>query len=266
MASPKTSSLSKLNDKAFSDHHQEVLRTLNDLYIESQTVVSNLKKVRGLRSKVKRKISVPGLGDENTIIYRTHLEINSIRSRTINRREYEKTLMLIISTVEDYLLSYIRLVLRAHPARILKSIKGNNSQLNVDLSVLIKDGYENVLEREISSRLASASFAAPAEYTKYFNEILGDNLREDALKRYIELKASRDLIVHAQSHVNSIYLTKTGEDARAGLGELLPINVQYFDASLKTAKQICVSVYRIARRKYGSDVSVATVLGDKGFA
>jgi hypothetical protein len=250
------------NHNAFLIHHQKMMRTSNDIYIESSLVVQALGSVKVADKAVR--LSVPSTALMRTRVDRTPKQIRSIIGRERNRREFEKAIILIVSVVEDYLFSYAKLILRAHPLRILTSIKGGEGKMAVDLAELLNHGAEHIVEECIQSRLQGALYASPQEYTHYLNRIVGAPLRQEVLERYFEAKASRDIIIHSLSIANVRYLEKAGRLARAKSGALLPMDGKYFDEVVRTAKRLAVSVYRIAVAKYSDDDKVAAALRAKG--
>lgn len=66
-----------------------------------------------------------------------------------------------------------------------------------------------------------------------------------AMQLFIEAKASRDIIVHAQR--------KAGQFARAKVGDLLPIDDHYFKSVIGTIKDVYASIYDAVISEYGDD-------------
>jgi hypothetical protein len=264
MAAERDISSTKRNHRSFYRHQQGILRTLNDLYIEAKIVSSALRDVRDLKWPRESAIKVPSTGTNSSTIRRSDSEVKTIISRERERRTYEKSIVLIVSVVEDYLLSYARLVLRAHPRLINKSLQGNEGRITVEFNELITSGMDGIIEARVNERLHSASYASPSSMANYLAAIFGKPVRNDAFSKYVEMKASRDLIVHAKSIINSTYLQKTAERARGSLGEELPVDEAYYKDGLRTAKQICVSVYKIMVTQFGDDEAVAAVVARIG--
>ena len=57
-------------------------------------------------------------------------------------------------------------------------------------------------------------FAKPKDYIDAFRKILSINLNDDLVSDYIEIKASRDIIVHNLGEINKLYIDKAGSKAR----------------------------------------------------
>ena len=83
-----------------------------------------------------------------------------------------------------------------------------------------------------------------AEYFKYVEEVFSFGLTDDAKAGFVEIKATRDLIVHADGRVTETYLIKAGDQARAKEGQLVPIDHEYFTLAVRTLKTLVVEVYR----------------------
>lgn len=185
--------------------------------------------------------------------------------KAIRHREYEKAIVLLVSNAEDYLFSYGKLLLRSYPDRLDTSGKGNKGELLVPLKDLIEKGAKQVIEDLIEGRLRSASYGKPAEYIAFLNKVFQFELRATTMDGFIELKASRDLIVHANSIINEIYVEKAKELARGDVGDALLIDESYFKASVKLVKQMYSSVYKGTLAKYGNNDNVRAVLKKHAF-
>jgi hypothetical protein len=245
------------NFKEIRGHHTKAMRQLNDSYIESSTVVQILATIDH-SDAIDHDISVPGAGFP-VVVQRTTKEMRRIIKKAISRREYEKAIVLLVSSAEDYLFSYSRLILRAYPDRVDPTAKGS-----VGISVLFKDLIEKgsavVVEEQIHNRLLNASYGSPEKYTTFIGSVLKGALHKDAMEKFGELKASRDLIVHAQSTINEIYITKVGKLARGKDKDQLPVDEVYFKSAIRTIKRVYASIYRLVLKKYGNDLAVSAAI------
>jgi hypothetical protein len=248
------------NYNSLREHHYAALAAINNLYIEACAIVDALKLQPTLSNL---EFEVPSTGGKTSVVERSPSALHALNA--IVRREYEKSLILLISAAEDHLFSYVRLILGAHPQRLLTSYKGKEGQLTIQLSELLERGAEEILEDAIQARIHAAGYASPAEYLKYLNSILRKSLAEGAMSKFVEAKATRDIIVYARGIVNNKYLEKAGTSARAQEGDQLPIDDTYFKAIIATIKEVYASVYRIVLRDYGEDEKIADVLLGKGF-
>lgn len=63
-------------------------------------------------------------------------------------------------------------------------------------------------------------------------------------------------MVHNGGAINSLYLQKAGTKARAteeNDGELIPLDAEYFDNSIRNMKKLVTSIYSKLQKKYGND-------------
>ena len=104
--------------------------------------------------------------------------------------------------------------------------------------VLGSANLDEVLEHTITDHLNSVFYAAPKAYLEYLSKIAETKVTDPAFDDYIELKATRDLLVHNSRVVNSTYLNKAGQKARGAEGDRIAVDSGYFDRSLATLKRI----------------------------
>ena len=135
-----------LNYLRLREHHNYALATVNNGYIESRIVVETLASLRDNPKFVIDEITVPSKAGETTPITPSPHRIKDLIQNMITRREYEKSIVLLISIAEDYLLSSARLILRAYPERISISVKGNEGKVTVEFKELIEQGMDQIVE------------------------------------------------------------------------------------------------------------------------
>ena len=81
-------------------------------------------------------------------------------------------------------------------------------------------------------------YAKPATQFEYFVQVIGVEVSEDIKSRWIELKATRDLLVHNSGKINELYLNKSNSSARGALGDIVTIDKEYFEGSISTVKAL----------------------------
>ena len=69
---------------------------------------------------------------------------------------------------------------------------------------------------------------------------------------YYEVAASRDLVVHNNRIVNSLYLEKSGKQARGPIGGKLHVDKDYYYAASAIMKKVSGAIKRDIESKYGS--------------
>lgn len=125
-------------------------------------------------------------------------------------------------------------------------IKSNFVYLVAQFESFFQEVYFNILcyetqlnEEEIEEKVLSFTFLAPSKQFALFKQFVSnDTIEEKLINQLIELKASRDLIVHNDSTINTRYIDKVGSLKRGQLGDTINIDKQYFGDSLSTIKSI----------------------------
>ena len=144
---------------------------------------------------------------------------------------------------------------------ILNSIKNNEGKLSVNLADLLKQGAGSIIEEQIQTRVTNAMYASPRDYTRYLGALLQFEFPENILESYVEIKARRDLIVHASGVVNQIYLDKSATHAAdVVVGDRLFVDRIYFENSMRAIKNLVKIIYDQVLILYGDDAEVAAVI------
>jgi hypothetical protein len=92
---------------------------------------------------------------------------------------------------------------------------------------------------------------APDEYMSKTKEVLSIEIDDEIINDYIEIKASRDIIIHNLGEINRLYVDKAGKKARGAVGDELVIDNKYFKHVLITAKSLSGTIQREVERVYG---------------
>ena len=80
--------------------------------------------------------------------------------------------------------------------------------------------------------------------------MLAIEIEPEIISAYIEIKASRDIIVHGNGVANNIYLEKSGEAARASLGDELSIDRNYFKSVVISLKSLSGEIQKKTEAVY----------------
>lgn len=68
--------------------------------------------------------------------------------------------------------------------------------------------------------------------------------------KYVEINATRDLIVHNNGIVNEFYIRKSGDRARAQPGDRINVDFEYFDESISCIKDLVISIHKQLETKF----------------
>jgi hypothetical protein len=83
------------------------------------------------------------------------------------------------------------------------------------------------------------------------NDVIQIKLDNNLILSYIEIKATRDLLVHNKGKVNEIYIQKVGVLARGtDTKQNIPISESYYLQSFSILKKIVRDTYEIASANY----------------
>jgi len=94
-------------------------------------------------------------------------------------------------------------------------------------------------------------FGKPLEYMENIQRVLSIELNADLCGKYIELKPSRDIIVHGRGETNRLYVDKAGAQRRGEVGDELEIDLEYFKHVLVTLKDLSKSVQQETENQFG---------------
>lgn len=249
----------KLNYDLFRGFQTQRIKKINDFYIEVQLTIDALISLQSelSSSEHKRSYLVPGIkGGQKSVLRRTTDILNYI-DRRVSYSEYAQSIVFIVAIMEDYISDVLLSILMAYPRKILVSAKGNQSEYSVNLrDVIDSKGIEDILFNRAQSRINEAMYASPKQYAAYFEKVTGFDLGPN-LDTYIELKATRDLLVHNEGIINQIYLGKAGALARGEKGTSIVVDAIYFEKSVRALKNISSSIYRGLLEKYGDSREIA---------
>jgi hypothetical protein len=172
-------------------------------------------------------------------------EVKQIYRRFMDHELYENFIVSAISQLESFLFETLRLVLIAYPHKLKINVKGLEIDRSVPLdSLLGKDDLQAVLEEIIESRIVSISYANPKTYLQFVGKLAGIDVEDTAFEEYLEIKATRDLLIHNAGIANALYLSKAGGKGRAAIGARVDLDQRYFDHCIATIKRISGIVSR----------------------
>jgi hypothetical protein len=238
-------------------------RRLNEIHIETQVTIAALKRYAeevkvGLAEKGKafHNFEVPSGNKPTARIRRTPLDLQALLKAAMEQGAYKKSLVLAVSITEDYLIDLMRLVLRAHPGRLGRGVRRGESKPTIALEDFIERSRDEILEELIRGRVGGALYAKPAEYLAYVASILEVEVPGEAAEAFIEVKATRDIVVHGDGKANERYIEKSGNRARVALGEVLLIDNAYFDSAIATMKSLIFQLNQSVSVKYADDNTV----------
>ena len=230
--------------------HIQLFRYVNDVWIFTRLTRPQLKtrakELRESPSKAKRRYPVPKRGRKIESRRRDN-DIGQLYSAQYDRGIFETNIVSIISRVEAFIQDCVSIAVRDQPKKLaLLSEKGG---IPLDL-FLEHEKREDILESVVLHRCQDLMFGKPKEYLAKAFKILSIEVEDKIINSYIELKASRDVIIHNNGRINQIYVEKAGELARGGFGDELGIDEKYFAEVIMVAKELSGAIQREIEKTY----------------
>jgi hypothetical protein len=129
--------------------------------------------------------------------------------------------------------SLIREIVLEIPAKI-------SSKKQVPIGEVLKSNSIEELQASITDKvLNELSYKSPRDFATEAEAYLSINLLEcAAYHQYIEMKATRDVLIHNFGLANETYINKAGSHARVKSGENLPITQIYFLEAYEACLQL----------------------------
>jgi hypothetical protein len=181
----------------------------------------------------------------------------------INHEQYKKSLVFAVAEAEDHIASYIRIILRAYPDRLIRGSSGGESLKSVPLIDFIRKDRKDLINSLIQDSINSIMREQPRNYLKYLGQVIGRPLAKEAIDQFCEVCATRDLIVHCQGKINSVYIDKARKLARGSLGDFAVVDEKYFKSSIANViSDVYKDIYAAICAVFGKDEKIDAVLSE----
>lgn len=230
--------------------HLALYRYLNDAWILTMLTRPQLKqKAEELRAslrKGKRRYTVPKRGG-TVDSRRTDADLANVLESQFRRGIYETNIVSIVSRTEAYIQECVSTALISQPKK-LSLLSGNGIPLDLFLAHTDRD---DVIESYVASRCQELMFGKPVDYLAKVAKVLSIEIAPKVVDPYIEIKATRDVIVHNMGRANRLYLDNAGPKARGQLDDELPIDENYFTDVITSIKALSGSIQRETEKVYG---------------
>lgn len=127
----------------------------------------------------------------------------------------------MVAVVEALLGDLVRAVVRRYP-------KNLGEKRSITLGKLLQSkSLQEMHESVADVVLNELSFKSPQKFAKEVEPLLFIDLLDSvAYHHYVEIKATRDILVHNRGHANDVYARKAGSHARARPRAPLPVQTQ----------------------------------------
>ena len=172
-------------------------------------------------------------------VERTAAELKEIATRAVASEIYYSVFVYVVAQVEAFIADVLFEMLSFDNRRMKTRVKGIDHISKIDVSEVIDaSSREELILGIIEKELTSLFYASPALQMEYFQSVTGVSLPKDLVGQWLEIKATRDIIVHNSGIANSVYLKKADSYARAKDGDPLPMDDKYFAGAIASMKSL----------------------------
>lgn len=201
------------------------------------------------REGAYKKVNVTLPGKQKLItVKRTGPELAQLFTSQRKRGLFETGIVTTVSRVEAFIQECMVIAVSAYPQKL--SIISEKSGIPLGL-FLEHENREDLLARYVAFRCQNLMFGKPSEYLEKACAILNIKLDQKLIDTYIEIKATRDIIVHGSGKINQLYVEKAGKKRRGEVGDDLVVDIHYAKHVFLTAKSLASAFKSEAERIYG---------------
>ena len=152
------------------------------------------------------------------------------------RRLNEQTFKEIIGQFELFAGDFLRLWLTSHfhlveaKALDVQTLFASNS---------LHDVQQAALREAVESTIQDKTYGRPHKWFTYLHRIVGVNaVSAQDIEAFAEMKASRDVIEHANGIANALYVDKAGGAARFKVGDFVTVDAAYHTAAFHLVQRL----------------------------
>lgn len=221
------------------------LKSLNDsflFYKEVESLIEEKQKENNTDEWIVMSIDriVPSLNNDFKLIYksatRDEVGIKNLYTSGLNEI-IENSIIANISKFEALLFDVLKLALTYKPDALNKKYDKIDF-IKPELHMIFQaEDLEQLINTVIHQNINNVIRSAPKDYLKFFSEVTGVNIEKDEFNHYIEIKATRDLIVHHSKTIDKEYVKKAGKLARGRINEHIKVDYEYFEFSIAVMKK-----------------------------
>lgn len=248
--------------KAENPFYLDYIKTTEDLNYEYYVTKLAIKGLAALREDLKAEkpflleIEVPTVNGKEIKKEKDKSKIVDILKKSIKTDLYANSINSGVSIIELFLENITRKILIKYPGKLSVDVNGKDKNEAEDKKINIKDilnakSLEEIYLNLINQRIFKLFYASPKDYFKYLKKTIQIDLDDDLISTYIEIKATRDLVIHNNGKVNALYVQKAGSKARvSNPKQNIPFGEDYYMKSFSAFKNIVRCTYEIASKQY----------------
>ncbi len=226
---------------------------LNNIYIWSRLAVLSLGEIEKHRDFLEKisSFSVPSKSPHKVVNRSTDNIIETLK-KARTTEFYKAMVVYVVSIVEPVLLEIVRLTMQYDKRRIKTKPKGCDGKLEYD-TIIDCDDYDDIMQVIIAKQIDVLSYSKPNDQLEYIEKLLSIEIDDVLWGKWIEIKASRDLIVHNKSIINKVYLDKVGKFARGTQGKEITVDEDYYKSLIVISKSLIGKIVSQITKKVKTD-------------
>ena len=243
--------------RIFREPRDRAIKALNNTYVLTSLIEKSLRAEQRTLSPSKKQADqeyeVPSSTGEATVLSRDSAEIFRLLENAYVSGIYEQAIIAAVALTEDYLQTTLKTVLRWFPQKLKQNVAGENVLKNIGIDMILEaKSKKQLVSRLINKQMQGIFYGAPTRYFEYIEAVLNIKLSTDLKNQFVEIKATRDVVVHNSGKANETYLEKAGKLARAANREKLPVTAEYFTSAIAGLKKLVVVLYKQVLDTYGN--------------
>lgn len=231
-------------------------KNINDTFIWfsiSQNAIKTALEDKNFLTKESSKVPSNKKTTIKKGIKRTKEELSNILEKAYSRDLNSIVIISIIAQVEAYFSDLLESILRIDRRRLLIKINGINHTKSFEINKLFDFArMDDIFDDLIKKELISVFYASPEKQFEYIQKVCSinfDSKLDNLMKKYVEFKATRDILVHNSGLINDVYLQKVGNNSRGKIGEILKVDNYYLEDVVKTSKSIIGSLSSLIQKE-----------------
>lgn len=225
---------------------------INRSFVTTQFIKESLEELKAqvaARKKKRIRLKLPSFDGSVEEHLKSKDEVEMVLNRSLQDVIYQQAFVSGVSIVEDCITTCLREALKTTPQKLGLSVDGEAVDKSISLSQILESGsLDSLLEALISKRVLNVMYDRPLNYFKHLRVITGFEIPGSLQAAFLEIKASRDVLVHNQGTVNALYLEKSGSSGRGKLNEKLVFDDKYFAMSMGVMKQIPIEIFKLRQK------------------
>lgn len=155
--------------------------------------------------------------------------------------------LLAVSSLEVMMQEVLRIILKSFPEKM--------SRTQVPMNQVIQATHTSeVFDLKAEEVVRDQMYKDTTQVLKYFAETVGvssDDFRADQIDYLVEIRQTRNLLLHNDLMVNDFYVSRSGKCCRANIGDRLSLDSVYLGDTLVTVKYFIIEIEAMLTNKFG---------------